>query len=230
MFGRSKPVVFDPYRRRHSRFAVPRWLSLLLLGAAAGVTGVLYVQQAWLPPRLSAADSASLRQGYRQADADRTQLAAELAQAHESLSQAQAAVQRLGAAAAAAKEDVIALRADLAVAVDALPPDPRAGIVAVRSAHFSVNGGDLAYEVVLSRDQSGAKPVDGVMQFVVSGASAGLADAAVTLKPVPLRIGRLHVARGNLPLPDGFKPRQVTIKLVDKSAGRQLGMRVLLVD
>jgi hypothetical protein len=230
MFGRSKPVVFDPYRRRRSRFAVPRWLTLLLLGGAAGVTGVVYVQRAWLPPRLSASDSASLRLDYRQADADRTQLRAELAQAHESLSQAQAEVQRLGATAAAAKEDVITLRADLAAAVDALPPDPRAGIVAVRSAHFSVDGGHLAYEVVLSRDQSGAKPVDGVMKFVVSGASAGLAETAVTLRPVPLTIGRLHVARGNLPLPDGFKPRQVTIKLVDKSAGRQLGMRVLLVD
>ena len=51
MFGRSRPVIFNPYGRRRSRFRVPRWLVLLLVGAALGMAGVLAVQERWLPPR-----------------------------------------------------------------------------------------------------------------------------------------------------------------------------------
>jgi hypothetical protein len=230
MFGRSKPVVFDPYRGRRSRAGVPRWVLLVLLGAATGAAGVIYVQQEWLPPRLSAADSDALRLAYQQADADRKRLQAELSVASEGLKQAQAAVGRLTEETAAASEEVGALRAGLAVAVDALPPDPREGAVAVRAGRFTAKGGQLAYNVVLSRDRAGAKPMDGVLQLTVSGASANAPDASVALKPVALSIGQHAVAHGSLPLPAGFRPRQATVRVLDKPDGRQLGMRILLVD
>jgi hypothetical protein len=35
--------------------------------------------------------------------------------------------------------------------------------------------------------------------------------------------------RGALPLPEGFDPQQVTLQVLDKPDGRQLGMRVLNV-
>ncbi|HJV70446.1 MAG TPA: hypothetical protein VJ693_14915, partial [Ideonella sp.] len=71
MFGRSKPVVFDPYGRRRSRWRMPRWLVLLLVGIVIGGGGVLFVQQRYLPPRLSAEASAALRSSFEQADAER---------------------------------------------------------------------------------------------------------------------------------------------------------------
>ena len=61
MFGRSRPVVFNPYGRRRSRWRLPRWLVLLLLGAALGVAGVLLAQERYLPPRLSAAQSVQFK-------------------------------------------------------------------------------------------------------------------------------------------------------------------------
>jgi hypothetical protein len=37
------------------------------------------------------------------------------------------------------------------------------------------------------------------------------------------------VVRGSLALPEGFRPRQVSIQLLDREGGKLLGMRVLLV-
>src|SRR5439155_11951312 len=54
MFGQSKAVIFEPYGRRRSRRTVPRWLVLLLSGIVVGAGGVVFVQERYLPPRLSA--------------------------------------------------------------------------------------------------------------------------------------------------------------------------------
>jgi hypothetical protein len=35
--------------------------------------------------------------------------------------------------------------------------------------------------------------------------------------------------RGSQALPDGFKPRETTIQVLDRVAGKPLGMRVMLV-
>lgn len=229
MFGRSKPVVFDPYRRR-SGATVPRWLWMLLLGAALGAAGVVYVQHEWLPPRLSAAETARLQQAYRQADADRVRLQAELDLASEGLRQAQGAVARLGADASGASGELATLRGDLALVVDALPPDPRDGAVAVRAGSFSAKAGQLDYSLVLTRDGGDARPLDGVLQIVVSGPAGAAGNDAVALEPVPLKIGRRLIERGRLALPAGAVPRLATIRILDRPDGRQLGMRILRID
>src|SRR5512144_1698724 len=71
MLSNFKPVAFDPYGRRRSAWRVPRWLVMLLLGAAAGVAGVLFVQQQLMPPRLSAAEASALRERLTLAEQDR---------------------------------------------------------------------------------------------------------------------------------------------------------------
>ena len=230
MFGRSKPVVFDPYGRRGSRWRLPRWLMLLLGGVIAGAAGVLFVQQRYLPPRLSIEESTSLRQAYQQAVAERARLAAELEQTAGRLRTALAEGQTLQAELAAAKTLTDDLRADLGFAIDALPPDPREGQVAVRSARFEVDKGLLSYRVALSRPATGRATIAGVMQLVVAGASPDGGERTVALQPVKLDIGRYEVLRGQVPLPAGFQPRQATIKMLDGSASRQLGMRVLRLD
>ena len=68
-----------------------------------------------------------------------------------------------------------------------------------------------------------------MLQFVVAGASMR-GDANVTSKPVPVSLGAYEVLRGNVDLPDGFKPRQTTIQVLDKPGGARLGMRVINVD
>ena len=230
MFGNAKPVVYDPYARRRSRGGPPRWLVLLLLGAALGVAGVVYVQEKLLPPRLSADASTRLRESFDQADAERTRLAGELATAQQQAKAALARSSDLQARLAASKDTIENLHADVKSMIDSLPPDPRGGKVAVRAARFDIgDDGTLVYDVVLSRDRPGGKPLDGVIQFVVSGAAERGAANTVSSQPVPVSIGAYDSVRGSIALPAGFKPRQTTIQVLDKPGGNMLGMRVMYV-
>ena len=230
MFGRSRPVTFDPYGRRRARRGPPPWLVLLVCGIGVGAAGIVYVQERWLPPRLSADASARLRTAFDKAEAERTRLGAELADTTHRLETAQGERDGLAKQLAASKEATTALRADVAALVDALPPDPRGGTVGVRAARFEVQGTSLVYEVVLSRDRPGNQPLAGVMQLVVAGAGAKGPESSVALKPVPVSVGRYDSVRGSQPLPDGFKPRQTTVQVLDKSGGKLLGRRVLMVS
>lgn len=227
MWGQNKPVVIS-YGRPRSRWSLPPWLVLLILGAAAGVAGVIYVQEKHLPPRLSAAASSELRSAYEQADAERRQLKADLEATTQRLQAAQSESKKLGDDLAAGRSGTEKLRQDLDFAVDALPPDPRGGAVEVRAGRFVRKGGALGYEVALTRS-GGGKPMGAVLQIAVSGLGANGAETRVVGKPVPLSLGAYEIARGTLSLPDGFRASQATVSVLDRPEGRQLGMRVLYV-
>lgn len=229
MFSNSRPVLFDPRSSRRSRWRIPRWLVLLLCGTLAGAAAVIAVQQRYLPPRLSATESAALREAFAQADSERQQLRIELTQAQQGLQQAQEQKAAADAALASSRTLSERLREDLAAVVQALPPDPRGGSVEVRAGQFSVRDGALDYQVVLLREGRVRTPLSGVLQFTVSGESARGAPATLALQPIALSMGSHEVVRGSVPLPEGFKPRQTTVQVLDRAAGKALGMRVLRV-
>lgn len=232
MLGTFKPVAYDPYRRQR-KVRVPRWLVLLVAGIAAGAGAVIVVQERYLPPRLSAGESSRLQAAYEQADADRRRLTAELQSATQKRDAALAEQKTLADELAQTRRLADDLRGDLATVIGSLPPDPRGGAVEIRAARFAARGDALAYDVTLSRPRAGAKPLTGVLQFVVAGASAksgGASEAHITSKPVPVSLGAYDVLRGSVDLPDGFKPRQTTIQVLDKPGGARLGMRVINVD
>ncbi len=232
MFGRSKRVVLDSYayagRREPSR--VPRWLLLLLGGIVLGGAAVLVVQQRYLPPRLTAAESAQLRDAFARADAERHQLQAELDETSRQLQTSLTKSEQMAEQLAAGRTANTRLRDDLATAVASLPPDPRGGQVEVRAAQFVAKGGMLSYDIVLLRDNGSSKPMPGVLQFVVSGEAAGGQSESIALKPISLMLARHQVVRGEAALPDGFKPRQTKVQVLDQDAGKALGMRVLRVQ
>jgi hypothetical protein len=87
----------------------------------------------------------------------------------------------------------------------------------------------LGYDVVLTRERGGGKPIAGVMQLVVEGESARGAKASASLKAVAVSIGSQEIERGSLPLPEGFRPHQTTVQVTDHVSGKSLGMRVMLV-
>jgi hypothetical protein len=226
MFASFKPVAFNPYgSRRRSRRWMPRWLVLLLLGGAVGVAGVLLVQARYLPPRLSADASAALTTAYQQADAERTRLRSELDTTLQRLRASQAERQTLAEQLDGARGAADKLRKDVSALVDALPPDPRGGEVAVRSARFELERGALAYDVVLSRDRAN-RPFNGVVQFVLSGDGK---PATVALKPLAVTVGAFESLRGTLPLPEGFRPREAAVHVLDRPDGKRAGMRVVYV-
>jgi hypothetical protein len=229
MFGRSKAVTFEPYGRRRSRRRLPRWLVLLLSGVAIGAAGVVFVQERYLPPRLSADASAELHGAFDRADAERLRLKGELGDTAKRLEGALAENKGLADELAASRATAARLHDDVASVVASLPPDPRGGGVEVRAARFTAQGGMLAYDVVLTRERASDHPMAGLMQLVVGGESAQRAETSVTLKPIAVSIGSHEIVRGSLPLPEGFTPRQTTIQVLDRPAGKVLGMRVLLV-
>ncbi len=229
MAGQFKPVAFEPYGSRRTRFRPPRWLVLLASGIALGAGGVIVVQERWLPPRLSAEESSQLRTAFDQANAERQRLKAELDQTAQRLDKALADHKGLSDQLAASRAMADRLRDDLAAVVASLPPDPRGGMVEVRAGRFTADRGMLAYDVVLTRERTASKPMAGVLQFTVAGASDRGAETTVALKPIDVSIGSHEIVRGSVPLPDGFKPRQTTIQVLDRAAGRPLGMRVILV-
>jgi hypothetical protein len=230
VFRRSRQVTFSSYGSRRSRWALPRWLVLLLAGAAIGVGGVVVVQERYLPPRLSATASAELRSAYGQADLDRQRLKAELGEANKRLESTQSEKAGLADALTTSRSTAERLRDDLGSVVASLPPDPRGGSVEVRAGQFTAKGAVLNYSVVLMREaRNGNKPLPGILQLVVAGESARGAATTVALAPIPLSGGSPEVVRGSLPLPEGFRPRQTTVQVLDRAAGKPLGMRVILV-
>ncbi len=230
MFSSRKAVVLDRYQHRRTRRALPRWLVLLLVGTAVGAGGVVFVQERYLAPRLSADASARLRSAFDNADAARLRLERDGAQAASRLESTDAEKQRLSDALAAERSAVASLRRDVDALVDSLPQDPRKGVVAVRAARFIVDHGALSYHVVLSREQRGKRPLDGVMQLVVAGVSdRGGSGATISPEPVRISVEAHESVHGSVPLPPGFKPRQTTVHVFDKG-GKLLGTRVMNVS
>lgn len=229
MIGRPKPVVLQSYGRRRSRWRLPPWLLLLLLGIAAGAGGVLLVQERYLPPRLSAVESVELRRSFEAADAERQRLAAQLSAVTQQLEAARAEQERVSQSLNESQQTVEQLRSDVDAIVEQLPPDPRSGPIGVRAARLSVQGEALSYSMVLSRERAGGEPFKGVMQLVVSGRSARGSTSSVGLTPVPVTIERHESLDGSLPLPEGFTPRQATINLLDEPGGKVYGRRVVYV-
>lgn len=229
MFGQSKPIPFEPYGRRRKGLRIPRWLVLLLTGVAFGAGGVVMVQVRYLPPRLTAAESSSLRRAYDGADTDRTRLQRELAEATQKLQAALAERRTMSDELSASHATEARLRSDLASAVALLPPDPRGGAVEVRAGRFAVKGSALLYDLVLTRDHVGSSPQGGAVQFTVSGDLPAGNGATARPSMLAVSLGSQEVLRGSLALADGMRPRLVTIQVLDRPGGRALGMRVLPV-
>jgi len=233
MLGQFKPVAYEPYGRR--REGVPRWLVVLMLGLVLGVAGVLVIEDRYFP-RLTINESARLQGAFERADAQRRRLESELEETKKRLEATLAEGKSAGADLAAARTAVQRLSDELASVIAALPPDPRAGSVEVRAGRFAVKSGSLQYDVVLTRPaaasakQASAKQLAAVLQLLATGTSARGVEATVSLSPVNLVLESQNVPRGSLQLPAGFKPRQATVQVIDRSNGKQLGMRVFLVE
>lgn len=224
-----KPVAFEPYGRKRSKWRVPRWLVLFAVGAAAGAGGVIAVQERMLPPRMSASESTALRAQLAQAEQDRDRARRDLAATTQKLDAIVAERKVLADELAADRERTKHARADHEFLVASLPPDPRGGAVEVRAARFSRERGELNYEVLLTRPKGGNPPLAAVMQFVVTGLAGGV-ERHITLEPIKVSIGAYESLRGSVTLPDAFSPKRTTISVFDRPGGKQLGMRVLYVN
>jgi hypothetical protein len=237
LFGRDKPVVFDPYGSRRRRPKVPGWLILLVVGVALGALGLFYVQENHLPPRLTPEKSRELIQRVEALEAERRELRESLDKANEKASAATAESGRIGETArtdrqklsadlAAARQLADRLQAELALFDQIIPPDPRGGAIAVRAGRFSNEAGQLDYHVLLGREARGGRAFQGVMELVVTGVRGGERTDTITLEPIAVTLSGLSHLRGRLALPAGFEARQITIRVLDAPDGQMLGTRI----
>ena len=222
-----KPVPFEPYGSRRKAVRVPRWLTFLLLGIVLGAGGLFYIQERYLPPRLSPSESKELRTNFEQADTERKALKGQLTETSKKLETALADKASTTDLLAKERKALEPLRSDLAALVAVLPPDPRGGAVEVRGGNLSARDGKLDYAVVLTRDKA-ARPLNVQMKLTVNGEAAKGGESTIAIDPVPVTVTNHEIARGSAALPAGFRPRQATIQVLD-AAGKPLGMRVLLV-
>jgi hypothetical protein len=231
MTGKFKPVAFQTAARRRSR--APRWLLLLLSGVALGAVGLAVIQEVFLPKRLTLDASARLRTALERADTQRKGLESDLADMKKRLEAALAQGKSAAGESDGARAAAQRLRDDLAAVIAALPPDPRGGSVEVRSGRFAAKEGALNYEVVLTRDsrpaQAGATALPATIQLLATGQDSAGAQATLSLAPLELALGSVEVPRGSVSLPAGFKPRQVSVQVLDRENGKQLGLRAFLV-
>jgi hypothetical protein len=226
----SKPVAYYSSSRRRHRFRPPRWLVLLLVGTVVGVGGVLFVQESYLPPRISVAAGEQLRTALASSEASRVKQEADLAETTKRLAASLAERKQLADELADSRASAGRLQEDLKAFVSALPPDPRGGVVEIRAGRFVATGSSLNYTVVLSRGRASDAALPVSVQYVVSGDAPRGTSPVFTAPMQAASVGSSSVQRGTLALPADMKPRQVAIHILDRTGGKSLGMRVLEVN
>ena len=224
----SKPVAFYSSGRRRHRFRPPRWLVLLLVGTGLGVGSVIFVQERYLPPRISVAAGEQLRQALGSSEAARLKQASDLAETAKRLDASLRERKQLADELAESRASAGRLQEDLKAIVSALPPDPRGGVVEIRAGRFAATGSSLSYTVVLSRARATEPALAVSVQYVVSGDTPRGTPTVFTSQAQAASVGSSSIQRGTLALPGDMKPRQVEIHILDRS-GKSLGMRVLEV-
>ncbi|HMN81110.1 MAG TPA: hypothetical protein PKA20_14415 [Burkholderiaceae bacterium] len=231
MFGRSRrPTVFKPvpYMRPRSRWRVPRWLMILVTGIALGVGGLMYLQARHLPKGMSPDEAQRVLGELDAATKERDRLKTDLQKTTEQLQAEQGEGTRVKDDLGNARRTIDRLQKDLAQFVQALPPDPRGSAIAIRAASFSTTVGQIGYHIVFTRARKSDDSFKGVMQLVVTGQRGGR-EETVPLSPVPMTVEAYQHMSGTQPLPEGFAPREVTIRVLRGPGGEMLSMRVFKV-
>jgi hypothetical protein len=230
MFGSSNSRVFKPVpfgaSSRH-RKGIPSWVWVLALGITIGAAGLYYIQEQLLPPRLNFIESQDLKAKTEAATKAREQMSAELGQATAQLKVAQderkTAVDKMNIA----LTSVEPLKKDLDLFLKAIPPDPRGNAIAIRSGTFSSDSGKLMYHLLFTRDRSAKSNAafKGDVQIIVEGTRGGK-NVSTTVQTLPLTLEGYQHLNGSASLPEGFVPREVTVKLAQEKNGAQVSMRV----
>jgi hypothetical protein len=226
----SKPVAFYSSSRRRHRFRPPRWLVLLLVGIGLGIAGVIFIQERYLPPRISVAAGEQLRNALGSSEAARLKQAADLEETSNRLAASLKEGRQRADELADSRAATGRLQEDLKAIVSTLPPDPRGGVVEIRAGRFVATGSSLNYTLVLSHGRATEAALPVSVQYVVSGDAAHGTATVFTSAAQAASVGSSSVQHGTIALPEGLKPRQVAIRVLDRGGSKALGMRVLEVQ
>lgn len=230
MFGSSRKTVFKPSTfepgRRDRR--VPRWLVLLCVGIVLGAGGLLFFQHNYGPQQLTVEASQKLLSDLNSVTLERQSLQAQLTEAQSQREQSQSTQEKATGDLAQANERIATLTQTLQILQDAVPADPRGGNIGVRWGEFVSRDGGVGYRALIMREQADKlSAFQGQVVVELAGTRNGRADTIVS-QPASFTLERFAPLQGTVPLPDGFVPRQATLRVSD-AQGRAQAMRVYFV-
>ena len=231
MSGSPKRYTFKPtaYGNTRRPRRIPRWLVLLLTGIVLGAGGLLFMQKSYGPTRLTVEQSEQLHYDINSANLDKQRLQSQLNQQTHDLTEAKASLAEQTSKLEQAQKSVSTLKNDVKLFVDAMPADPRGTSPGIRAASFQNNDGQLDYQILIMQDANKTAQFQGLLELVVAGRYPNGRSHTVTLPPIDVEVERYKHFLGSVPLPDGLKARQVTIRLIKLDTKKLSATRTLHV-
>lgn len=231
MFGSSKRRVFQPTAYGNSRRSrrIPRWLVLMLSGIVLGAGGLLFLQKSYGPTRLTVEQSEQLHYDLNSSTIDKQRLQSQFNQQAHDLKQSTAKVQEQEVQLKEAQTQVAKLTGEVQLFADAMPADPRGTSPGIRAATFTSADGQLHYQILVMQDEGKTQTFSGEMELVVAGRYANRKSGSIDLPPFNVELQRYSHVGGSAALPEGFVPRQVTIKITEQGSKKLRATRTIRV-
>lgn len=231
MFGSNKRHVFKPtaYGTTRRQRRIPRWLVLMLAGVVLGAGGLLFLQKSYGPVRLTVEQSEQLHYDLNSVNMDRQRLQSDLNRQGRELTDLRARLNDQSAGLEQAKAQVETLAKDVELFATAMPADPRGTSPGIRAASFDAEADTLNYAILIMQDEGKTDRFTGKVKLVVAGRHANRRSGNIDLPEFDISLERYTHARGALPLPEGFTPRQVTIQIMRDGSDKVVATRTIRV-
>jgi hypothetical protein len=232
MFGSSKRNVFKPtaYGTTRRSRRVPRWLMLMLTGVVLGSGGLLFLQKSYGPTRLTVEQSEQLHYELNSIKMDKQRLQTQVGQQTRELADLRGKLDAQTKEVQEARAFVDKAKGDLQIFIAAMPADPRGTSPGIRAATFRDAKGQLEYEILVMQDEGKTERFSGEVELVVAGRYTNGRNGNIEIPPFGIELERYTHTQGTAPLPEGFTPRQVTIKVTREGSPKQVATRTIRVS
>ena len=231
MFGSSKRHTFKPTAYGASRRPrrIPRWLVLMLTGVVLGAGGLLFLQKSYGPTRLTVQESEQLHYDLNSANLDKQRLQTELNRETHELTEARAQLQAQATELENTRNQLEQAHKDIQMFASAMPPDPRGTSPGIRAASFRSDQTDLNYDFLVMQDEGKTSLFKGTVELVMAGRYNNGRSGNIDIPAFDLELERYTQVSGAFPLPGGFTPTQVTIKIKRQGSEKVVGTRTIRV-
>lgn len=231
MFGSPKRHVFKPtaYGTTRRPRRIPRWLVLMLTGVVLGAGGLLFLQKSYGPTRLTVQQSEQLHYDLNSANMDKQRLQTDLSRETRTLAEVRSQLESQAAELKTTKEQLEQARKDITMFAQAMPADPRGTSPGIRAASFTSTEDQLNYEFLVMQDQGKTALFQGKVELTVAGRYTNRKSGHIDLPAFDLELERYTHVDGNAAMPEGFTPREVTIKIMRNGSDKVVGTRTIRV-
>src|SRR5690606_37138212 len=120
-------------------------------------------------------------------------------------------------------------RKDITMFAQAMPADPRGTPPGIRAASFTSTEDQLNHEFLAMQDQGKTALCQGKVDLTGAGRYTNRRSGHIDLPAFDLELERYTHVDGNAAMPEGFTPREVTIKTMRYGSDKVVGTRTIRV-